>query len=212
MRTLIAFATRNPMAAALGIFLLLALAGGAKLKWDLWGLERAHHEATTERDSLAAEAAAERARAEGWEVRFAEREEDMDLFLAAKGDTISRLKDDLQASQVEMRSFARALLVAEGRLTSVGIPDSASPGGAVGDSATCPSRWGWGARRRPTTGFLGIPGRHRALGAGLRGGAPPRVGHGRHGGRALHAEYPVSRSPGDSPARGVRLDAAGACH
>lgn len=141
MRTLIAFATRNPMAAALGIFLLLALAGGAKLKWDLWGLERAHHEATTERDSLAAEAAAERARANGWEVRFAEREEDMDLFLVAKGDTISLLKDDLRASRVETRSYARALVVARGALTSVGTPDSTPPEEAGDAPGSCPSRW-----------------------------------------------------------------------
>ncbi len=141
MKTLLAFALRNPVAAALGIFLLLALAGGAKLKWDLHGLEKAHHEATTERDSLAAEHAKVRAEADGWEVEFAERVEELDEFLSAKGDTIATLVADLRASRVESRSYARALVVAEGRLTSVGTPDSAPPEDTGDDSSSCPTRW-----------------------------------------------------------------------
>ncbi len=141
MRSLIAFAVKNPVAAALGILLLLALAGAAKLRWDVWGLEKAHHEATTERDSLAAEAAAERARANGWKVRFADREMELVPFLAAKGDSITTLVADLNASQVVVREYARALLVAEGALTSVGIPDSTPQEGAQDASYSCPSRW-----------------------------------------------------------------------
>lgn len=141
MRSLLNFAIKNPIAAALSFFLLLALAGGAKLKWDLWGLERAHHEATTERDSLAAEAVAERARADGWESDFAELEEDLTGFLSAKGDTIATLAADLLASRVEARSYARALVVAEGRLTSVGTPDSTPLEDAGDDSSSCPTRW-----------------------------------------------------------------------
>ena len=141
MKALLAFALRNPVAAALGIFLLLALAGGAKLKWDLWRLNQAHAQTTTERDKLASSAAAERARANGWETRFADREEELVPFLAAKGDTIATLVADLNASRVEVRSYARALVRAEGALTSVGTPDSTPPEDAGDAPSSCPSRW-----------------------------------------------------------------------
>lgn len=144
MKNLVGFALKNPVAAALAIFLLLALAGGAKLKWDLWRLDQAHAQATTERDKLAANAAAERARANRWVVRFAEVEENLGRTLAEKGELAAEvgvLAADLEASRVEVRSYARALLVAEGALTSVGTPDSTAQEGTGEQSCSCPSRW-----------------------------------------------------------------------
>lgn len=93
------------------VLLLLVLYFGKVL--ELSGLEAENSQLSIRADSIAAEAAAARAEAEGWEVRFAEADpEGMERALSEQGEELRRLSADLRASRVRIESLSR--VIAEG--------------------------------------------------------------------------------------------------
>jgi hypothetical protein len=130
-------ALSNPLAVVIGILALLLAGMLAKTKWDLHQLERAHHEATTERDSLAAEAAAERARADGWTVEFAAATGHLHRQLSLRDSSLARLAADLRASGVRITQLAAMVASLEGQISGAGVPG----GPPAGDSTGVPAQW-----------------------------------------------------------------------
>ena len=96
-------------------------------------------EAELERDSLAADAAAERARAEGWSVTFGV--DDPELLEAtldsieAEGDSlgleVGRLRTDLEASRVRLSLVAVVVATLQGELESIGQTEELAPDSSV---------------------------------------------------------------------------------
>lgn len=112
----------------LGALLVASLVGWAGTACDLRDLNAQHREATTERDSLALTAAADRARADGWEVAFAERTGDLNAVIAELDENGRRLATDLRASRVQVTQLAEVVGVMRGQIVSQGtvVADSAS--------------------------------------------------------------------------------------
>lgn len=96
-------------------------------------------EAQLERDSLAAEAAAERARADGWEVRFGEVTEDLQGELESKDSSLARLARDLRASNVRVEELMEVAVTAGGQVEGQADSVETDPG-TEADSARS-GRW-----------------------------------------------------------------------
>jgi len=118
------------------VFVILASALGLA-KWELHELRRAIEERTTERDSLAAEAAVQRARANGWVVEFAEGTAHLSREIASRDSTLAALSRDLRASGVRVSELTSLVASMEGRISSTGVPDSAP----ASDSTGVPASW-----------------------------------------------------------------------
>lgn len=76
--------------------------------------------AQREADSLAAEAAAQRARADGWETKFGREVPDLYELLGQRDSALARLARDYQASRLEVRSYATLAAEAQGQVESQG--------------------------------------------------------------------------------------------
>lgn len=102
--------------AGAGVLLLVILVG----RVQLWQASKELHEATTERDSVAAEFAAERARAEGRTVEFAQTVDDLEATIAAKDSSLQRVLADYRASRITIESYSELLATAENRVSALG--------------------------------------------------------------------------------------------
>lgn len=100
-------------------------------------LEAQIHERTTQRDSLAGEAAAERARANGFEVAFGTYMPHLAKELK-KGDSILAVTiGDLQVSRARILQLNRITVGLEGQISSMGTPGAA----LTDDTEAIPSSW-----------------------------------------------------------------------
>jgi len=153
VNTLLRYLTRNPLVALLALILLMALAWGGKAKWDLWRMESAHEEVTTERDALAADAAAERRRADGWQAVFAEDTGHLFKKITSRDSVLAIAARDLKASGVRITRLTSMVASLQGQTSSPGEPD------ALPDSETdtVPASWSGeiddGLLRAPWTFF-----------------------------------------------------------
>lgn len=84
--------------------------------------------AQREADSLAGEAAAERARADGWVAKFGEEVPELQQQLLDKDEALARLAQDYQASRIEVRTYATLAAEAQGQLESQGEVVEEEPG------------------------------------------------------------------------------------
>lgn len=116
-------------------------------------------EETRRADSLAAEASAERARADGWEVAFGQNVEGLQEALQERDSTIARLARDYQASRIRISQLAALTIEAGGS----GESDADTAITNTGD--TVPSEWrgtyddgiltaDWTFNRGPPRSFL----------------------------------------------------------
>lgn len=106
----------------IGLTLLLALAVMAWISScsETRRLEALVVTAQREADSLAAEAAAERARADGWVAKFGQDVPELQKLLEKKDSALARLARDYQASRVEVRTYATLAAEAQGQIESQG--------------------------------------------------------------------------------------------
>lgn len=100
---------------------------------ELADLQARTTEAERARDRLAAEAAVERARADGWETRFGEVVPDLQGALAEAGDSLGRLATDLRASRVRVEELLRATVTAGGSIESAADSSEVASEGASPD-------------------------------------------------------------------------------
>ena len=133
----LALAVKNPLAVAIGLLALFLAGWLVKTKWDLHKLEQAHIEATTQRDSLAAEAAAARAEAQGWSVQFATATEQLWKQIASREESLAALTEDFRASGIRITRLTSIVASLEGQISSAGTP------AAVPDSETDPVPPSW---------------------------------------------------------------------
>ena len=99
-----------------------------------WLVQRELYAVTFERDRIAADAAAERRRADGWEVKFGEEVDLSRMMEEEKDSAIARLSRDYRGSQIEVHSLTELLASATGELESVGERTDSS-------SVVCEGRW-----------------------------------------------------------------------
>jgi len=134
MSGLLRWALRNPAAAALSVLLVILLGALARQSWALHRLRADVVQATTERDSLAAEAAAERARAEGWTVRFAEEVERLGAELERRDSLLARLSRDYRASRIRLVELLAMTATATGSV-------EAAADSSLTATDACEGRW-----------------------------------------------------------------------
>lgn len=128
---------RNPLAVVLGILTIIIAVWGGNTWWQLRELRRVHEEVTTERDSLAAEAAAARAEALGWKVQFATATTDLWKLIASRDADLKALAKDFRASGIQITRLTSMVASLQGQISSAGTP------AAVPDSETdtIPASW-----------------------------------------------------------------------
>lgn len=78
-------------------------------------------------DSLAAEMAVERARADGWVVLFAEETEHLGRIIEEKDSAYARLLQDYEASNITIHTYMELLTEAEGTIESLGTRADSLP-------------------------------------------------------------------------------------
>jgi len=130
-------ALKNPLAVAIGLLALLLAGMLAKTKWDLHQLEQAHLEATTQRDSIAADAAMARAEALGWKGQFATATEQLWKQIASREESLAALTEDFRASGIRITRLTSVVASLQDSIVSVGIP-AAIPDG---EADTVPPSW-----------------------------------------------------------------------
>ena len=118
------------------IFLIVGALGVQTIR--LHALRSERTDAQAERDSLAADAAAERARADGWAALFAEVAPDLQARIAALDSSGARLASDLRASGLRVQELARVNVGLRGQLEAEAEPDPVEPGQTVA--------WSWRGR------------------------------------------------------------------
>jgi hypothetical protein len=107
------------------IFIIMAvLAVGAWQAWTIHQLEAQVHVATTQRDSLAGEAAAERARARGFEVAFGKYVPHLAKQLKQGDSILAETIGDLQVSRVRITQLNRLTVRMQGQISSMGTPSA----------------------------------------------------------------------------------------
>jgi len=110
---------------------IVVVAGWFVLSMKLQASERARHSAERVRDSLAIEAVAQEAMADGWEVRFGELDRDLRDRLAGRDSVTLRLAKSLDRANAQVRSLVDIVATLEDSLASVGAPEIDADGSVV---------------------------------------------------------------------------------
>jgi hypothetical protein len=111
------------------VLCLLGLATSMSLK-----LERSRRDlaiASQLRDSLLIEDAASRAKLDGWEVRFGQREEELGNMVARRDSISARLARSLDKANARILSLTTLTAILKDSLTSLGTPGDTTSTGAV---------------------------------------------------------------------------------
>lgn len=138
MNALLSFLVKNPLAAFLMVVIVCLTVWVATMKWDLHRASQVWEEVTTERDSLAIVAAAERARTDGWEVSFAKSTANLHKMLRERDTALATLVKDLRASHVRLAYLAEVNVSLRGQVESFGSPVG-TPEDVPGSQT--PSQW-----------------------------------------------------------------------
>lgn len=105
--------------------------------WTIRSLRGDLHERTVQRDSIAGEAVASRARAAGWEVRFAEETDRLGEELQGQDSLLDETLQDLDASWARVEQLTRVVVSLEGQISSPGVPERPP----AADSSSVPTSW-----------------------------------------------------------------------
>ena len=105
--------------------------------WTIHSLRGDLHERTVQRDSIAGEAFATRAREAGWEVRFAEETDRLGKELQGSDSLLDVTLQDLNASFARVEQLTGLVVAMEGQISSPGVPERPP----TADSSSVPTSW-----------------------------------------------------------------------
>jgi hypothetical protein len=155
MNAALNFLLKNPLAAFLTVVIVCLTIWVGVVKWDLHQANQAHAEVTTERDSVAVAAAADRARTAGWEVSFAKATANLHKMLRQRDTAMATLVQDLRASNARLSYVTEVNVKLRGQAESFGRPVDAPEG-------QTPSQWAGeldDGLLRASWGFWAVDGR-----------------------------------------------------